>query len=176
MRKSIGIVLQESLLFGASIRENIGYGKLDATDAEIEAAARAAGAHAFITRLSRGYDTVLGERGATLSGGQRQRLAIARAMIRNAPILLLDEPMTGLDRRSQARVERAIDRAAAGRTCLLVTHDLRTAAAADLVLVLHQGRIADAGTHLELMARSHVYQALFHIQPEAEPRSEAVCA
>jgi len=175
MRRSIGVVLQESLLFGASIRENIGYGKLDATDDEIQAAARTAGAHVFITRLSRGYDTVLGERGATLSGGQRQRLAIARAMIRNAPILLFDEPMTGLDRRSQARVERAIDRAADGRTCLLVTHDLRTAAAADLVLVLHQGRIADAGTHEELIAQSQVYRTLFHIQAEGDPRSEALC-
>lgn len=175
LRQSIAIVLQESLLFATSIRDNIGYGKLDAAESEIEAAGRAAGAHAFIMRLPRGYDSVLGERGATLSGGQRQRLAIARAMIRNAPILLFDEPMTGLDRKSQARVERAIDRAAVGRTCLLVTHDLRTAAAADLVLVLHQGRIADAGTHQELIARSDVYRSLFHILPAAELRSEALC-
>lgn len=176
MRRSIGIVMQDSLLAGASIRENIGYGKLDATDADIRTAARTAGAHAFIMALPRGYDTVIGERGATLSGGQRQRLAIARAMIRNAPILILDEPMTGLDRRSQARVERAVDRAATGRTCLVVTHDLRAAAAADLVLVLDRGRIVDAGTHTALAARSQAYRSLFHLQAEAGLPSAAVCA
>jgi ATP-binding cassette, subfamily B, bacterial len=175
MRNAIGIVLQESLLFGATIRENIGYGRLDATDAETEAAARAAGAHSFIVRLPRGYDTVLGERGSTLSGGQRQRLAIARAIIRDASILLFDEPMTGLDRRSQARVERALERAASGRTCLLVTHDLRTAASADRVLVLEQGRIAAAGTHAELIASSEAYRALFHVRAEDAPQEQAAC-
>lgn len=165
LRRSIAIVLQESLIAGISIRDNIAYGKLDATDREIRTAARAANAHAFVTRLPHGYDTVVGERGATLSGGQRQRLALARAMIRDAPILLLDEPMSGLDRRSQARVQRAIARAAKGRSCLVITHDLETAAAADRVLVLHEGRIADSGTHGELLRRSHVYRALLNLDP-----------
>ena len=163
MRREISMVLQESLLFGATVRENIAYGKLDATDAEIEAAARAANAHTFIRRLEGGYDAVLGERGATLSGGQRQRLAIARAMIRDAPILLLDEPMTGLDRRSQSRVQEAIDRLAAGRTTLLITHDVQSASTADRILVLHRGRIADTGTHEELLARSEIYRTLFRL-------------
>jgi ABC-type multidrug transport system fused ATPase/permease subunit len=163
LRRSIAIVLQDSLILGVSIRENIAYGKLDATDAEIEAAARAASAHGFITRLPQGYDTILGERGATLSGGQRQRLAIARAMIRDAPILLLDEPMSGLDRRSQARVQRAIARAARGRTCLIITHDLDTAASADVILVLDQGRIVDSGTHDQLMIRSDAYCRLLNL-------------
>ncbi len=163
MRREISMVLQDSLLFGATVRENIAYGKLDATDAEIEAAARAANAHAFIGRLERGYDTVLGERGATLSGGQRQRLAIARAMIRDAPMLLLDEPMTGLDRRSQSRVQQAIDRLADRRTTLLITHDVQSASTADFILLLHGGRIAEAGTHQELLARSGTYRALFRL-------------
>jgi ATP-binding cassette, subfamily B, bacterial len=163
LRREISMVLQDSLLFGATVRENIAYGKLDASDEEIRRAARAANAHAFIQRLERGYDTVLGERGATLSGGQRQRLAIARAMIRDAPVLLLDEPMTGLDRRSQSRVQVALDRLAAGRTCLLITHDAQSASAADRILVLDEGRIADSGTHQELLARSEVYRTLFRL-------------
>jgi ATP-binding cassette subfamily B protein len=174
LRRAISMVLQDSLLFGATIRENIAYGKLDASDAQIEAAARAAHAHVFIRRLEHGYDTVLGERGATISGGQRQRLAIARAVIRNAPILLLDEPMTGLDRRSQRRVQQAIDRAAARRTCLIITHDVRTAASADRVLVLHQGRIVDDGSHQDLVKRSIVYRDLFRLaQRLREPRESA---
>lgn len=164
LRRSIAVVLQDSLILGASIRENIAYGKLEASDAEIRAAARAAHAHAFIERLPSGYDTVVGERGATLSGGQRRRLAIARAMVRDAPILLLDEPMTGLDRRSQARVQRAIGRAARGRTCLMITHDPMTASGADLVLVLEEGRIVETGTHADLTARSARYRALFNIE------------
>jgi ABC-type multidrug transport system fused ATPase/permease subunit len=174
LRRAVAVVLQDSLILGATIRENIAYGKLDATDAEIEAAARAANAQGFIARLPRGYDTVVGERGATLSGGQRRRLAIARAMIRNAPILLLDEAMTGLDRRSQARVQRAVERAARGRTCMTITHDVQSAASADLVLLLHEGHIADAGTHHELRVRSERYRALFNLKDENVQESEAV--
>lgn len=174
LRQSIAIVLQEPLLLGASVRENIGYGRPDATDEQIQAATAAAGAHAFITRLPGGYDAILGERGATLSGGQRQRLALARAMVRDAPILVLDEPLTGLDRRSRARVQRAIERAAAGRTCILVTHDLETAAAADLVCVLHEGHIVAAGRPADLAARSELFQDLFRIGKPGEQASQAV--
>src|SRR5436309_65528 len=154
LRRQIGLVLQQSLLFGATIRENIAYGRPEASEDEIMAAAKAANAHEFIRQLEDGYDTVIGERGATLSGGQRQRIAIARALIRNAPILILDEPMTGLDVESEAAVRQALDRLMAGKTCLMITHDLPSITDADLVLLLEEGRIIDRGTHSELMARS----------------------
>src|SRR5204863_4896507 len=139
------IVLQDSLLFGESVRENIAYGRLDATTEEIVEAARAAGAHEFIRGLEGGYDTVIGERGGTLSGGQRQRIAIARTFIRDVPILLLDEPMTGLDVESEAAVREALGRLMAGRTSLLITHDLRAAVEADTILMLEDGRIVEEG-------------------------------
>src|SRR5262249_45099948 len=124
LRREIGIVLQDSLLFATTVRENIAYGKLDATEQEIVAAAKAANAHDFILELENGYDTVVGERGTTLSGGQRQRIAIARTFIRNMPILILDEPMTGLDIESESAVREALRRLMAGRTSILITHDL----------------------------------------------------
>src|SRR5207302_3606931 len=139
------LVLQESILFGATIGENIAYGKPEADLQEIVAAARAANADEFIRELENGYDTVIGERGATLSGGQRQRIAIARALIRDAPILILDEPMTGLDAESEATVRQALDRLMTGKTCLMITHDLPSITDADLVLVLEEGRIIDRG-------------------------------
>ena len=160
LRASMAVVLQQTVLFGATVRDNIAYGKLDATDAEIERAARAANAHDFIVALPQHYDTVVGERGATLSGGQRQRLAIARAMIRPATVLLLDEPMTGLDGRTEAQVHEALTRLTAGKTSVLVTHDLRAVADADLVLLMEGGRLVDQGTHDELMARNSTYQLL----------------
>ena len=161
LRRHIGIVLQQSLLFGATIRENIAYGKPQATLQEIEAAARAANADEFICQLEHGYDTVIGERGATLSGGQRQRIAIARALIRDAPVLILDEPMTGLDGESEAKVREALDRLMAGKTCIVITHDLQSVADADQVLVLEGGGIVDRGTHAELAARSGRYRQLY---------------
>ncbi|HXL06417.1 MAG TPA: ABC transporter ATP-binding protein [Gemmatimonadales bacterium] len=161
LRRHIGIVLQQSLLFGATIRENIAYGKPTATLQEIEAAARAANADEFIRQLEHGYDTVIGERGATLSGGQRQRIAIARALIRDAPVLILDEPMTGLDGESEAKVREALDRLMAGKTCIVITHDLQSVADADQVLVLEGGGIVDRGTHAELAARSGRYRQLY---------------
>ncbi len=164
LQRQIGIVLQESVLFGATIRENIAYGNLDATTEEIIAAARAANAHDFIVELEDGYETVVGERGATLSGGQRQRIAIARAVVRNARILILDEPMTGLDVESEAKVREAIDSLMVGKTCFLITHDLHAVPNADLVLVIEEGRIVERGTHGELMAGSERYRQLHELK------------
>ena len=161
LRRHIGLVLQQSILFGATIRENIAYGKPRATAQEIEAAARAANADEFIRELEHGYDTVIGERGATLSGGQRQRIAIARALIRDAPILILDEPMTGLDGESEGKVREALDRLTAGKTSVIVTHDLQSVADADQVLVLDGGSVVDRGTHAELVERSGRYRELY---------------
>lgn len=160
LRSAMTVVLQQTLLFGASIRDNIAYGKLDATDDEVRRAAHGANAHDFIAALPHGYDTVVGAKGTSLSGGQRQRLAIARAMIRPASVLLLDEPMTGLDGRTEAVVHDALARLAAGKTALLVTHDLDTVHDADLVLVVDGGRLVDAGRHTELLVRCPTYRAL----------------
>ena len=164
LRRQIGIVLQDSVLFGATIRENIAYGRLNATDEEIEAAARAANAHEFVVRLEDGYDTVLGERGDTLSGGQRQRIAIARAVIRDARVLILDEPMTGLDVESEARIQEALDRLMVGRTSFLITHDLHAVANADLVLLLEGGRVVEQGHHAELLEWSTRYRRLHDLK------------
>jgi ATP-binding cassette subfamily B protein len=164
LRQQIGIVLQDSILFGTTIKENIVYGKLDASMEEIVAAAKAANAHEFIMELRKGYDTIIGERGGTLSGGQRQRVAIARTFIRNAPILILDEPMTGLDVESEATVREALRRLMAGKTCLLITHDLQAVIDADLILMLDEGRIVDQGTHSELLAKSQHYRNVYELQ------------
>jgi ATP-binding cassette, subfamily B, bacterial len=160
LRRQIALVPQASIVFGASVRENIAYGRPGATDEEIEAAARAANAHGFVTALPDGYDTVLGERGASLSGGQARRLAIARAIVRDASVLILDEPMTGLDGESETAVRQALDRVMAGRTCITITHDLRACADADEVLVVEGGRIVARGTHRELLAGNLSYRRL----------------
>ena len=143
LREQIAIVLQETALFATTIRDNIAYGRLDATDEEIVAAAKAACAHEFIERLPEGYDTVVGERGSTLSGGQRQRIAIARAIVRDAPVVVLDEPTTGLDAVSERAVREALGRLMRGRTCILVTHDMEALSLADRVLVLRDGELAE---------------------------------
>jgi len=173
LRAQVSVVLQDSLLFAASVRDNIACSAPGVTPAEVEAAARLANADDFIRALPQGYDTVLGERGMTLSHGQRQRLAIARAAIRQVPLLLLDEPTTGLDEANERAVVEALWRLARGRTTFLVTHDLRLAARADLILYLERGGIAERGTHDELMALGGHYAALDRLQaahgPSAAP-------
>jgi len=172
LRREIGIVLQDSLLFATTVRENIAYGKLDATEQEIVAAARAANAHDFIMELESGYETVVGERGTTLSGGQRQRIAIARTFIRNMPILILDEPMTGLDIESESAVREALRRLMAGRTSILITHDLEAASEAGLILLLAEGRIIEQGAHQELLARNGPYRDLWEFRGRPITASE----
>lgn len=164
LRPQISVVLQESLLFAATIRENIAYGVAGVSAGEIEAAARLANAHDFIAALPQGYDTPVGERGATLSGGQRQRIAIARAALRPSPILILDEPTTGLDSANEQAVVAALKRLAQGRTTFLITHDLSLATQADQVLYLEQGQVTEQGTHGDLMAKNGSYATLFRMQ------------
>lgn len=164
LRPQISVVLQESLLFAATIRENIAYGVIGVSDQEIEAAARLANAHEFIMALPEGYATIVGERGSTLSGGQRQRVAIARAAIRHTPILILDEPTSGLDNANEQAVAEALRRLAQNRTTFLITHDLHLATPADHILYLEQGQILEQGSHSELMEHNGPYAALFHMQ------------
>ncbi len=174
LRTQLSVVLQENILFGVSVHENIACSVPYATAAEVEGAAKLAGAHGFIMRLPEGYDTVLGERGATLSGGQRQRLAIARAALRQAPILILDEPTVGLDEENERYVQEALETLARGRTTLLVTHDLSLAARADRVVYLERGRVLEAGRHAELLRRGGRYASLYRLQLSTREREEAV--
>ena len=164
LRRQISIVLQESVLFGVSVRDNIAYGSLGATDEEIETAARMANAHDFIMALPQGYDTPLGERGAMLSGGQRQRIAIARAAIRKAPIVILDEPTVGLDNENEHAVTQALERLTEGCTTFLITHDLRASIRADQILYIEKGKILEHGVHSELMRLGKRYAALYQLQ------------
>lgn len=164
LRSQVSVVLQESVLFSTSIRDNIAYGKLGATDEEIEGAARAAKIHDYIASLPDGYATVVGERGATLSGGQRQRIAIARAMIGDSPILLLDEPTTGLDAKTEDLVMEALRQLMAGRTTIVVTHRLPIIRAADQILVIDGGRVVERGVHAELLRLNGRYRRLFDLQ------------
>jgi ATP-binding cassette subfamily B protein len=173
LRKQIGVVLQDSLLFAETVRENIRYGRAGASDAEVEAAARLANAHEFVTAMPQRYDTALGERGVTLSGGQRQRLAIARTALRDAPILLLDEPTTGLDEENQRVVMAALDRVSAGRTTVFVTHDLTLASRADVIFYLDGGRVAESGTHKELVALGGRYAGMYRLQSLRSPGGAA---
>ena len=161
LREQISIVLPNSLLFAASIRDNIGYGAASASFAEIEQAARLANAHDFIMAMPNGYDTELGERGVTLSSGQQQRIAIARAALRQSPILILDEPTTGLDRSNEQAVIEALGKLARGRTVIMITHDLDLAARADQIVFLENGSIIEQGSHAELLGRGGPYAALF---------------
>lgn len=169
LRRSIAYVSQHPYLFEGSIRDNIRYGREDATDAEIEQAARLAEADAFIRQLPQGYDTPMGENGATLSGGQRQRLSIARALVRNAPVLLLDEATSALDNESEAKVQKALTNAMSGRTTIVIAHRLSTVISADRIIVMEQGRLVEQGTHAGLLADPNsLYARFYQLQEERE--------
>jgi ATP-binding cassette subfamily B protein len=164
VRAQVGLVPQETIIFGESARENIRYGRPGASDAEIEAAARAAAADEFIVRLPEGYDTFLGEKGARLSGGQKQRIAIARAILKNPPILLLDEATSSLDSESERLVQDALEHLMRQRTTLVIAHRLATAINSDRIVVIDQGRIAGIGRHEELLRDNALYARLAALQ------------
>jgi ATP-binding cassette subfamily B protein len=169
LRRSIGVVFQESMLFNRTIRDNLRIGDPDATDAEVEAACRAADAHEFIVRQPQGYDTMIGERGATLSGGQRQRLAIARALLKNPPILILDEATSALDTATETRVGRALKTLMTDRTTFIIAHRLSTVRDADEILVFDGGRIVERGSFQELLARKGRFATLVESQLAPAP-------
>ena len=173
LRSLFGVVTQETILFHDSIRSNIAYGRPDIPLEEIEQAAKTAYAHNFISKMENGYDTVIGDRGAKLSGGQRQRLVIARAILKNPPILVFDEATSALDSESEAEVQAAIDKLLEGRTSFVIAHRLSTIQHADTILVLDEGRIVETGSHEELYQKGGVYRRLSDLQFSKKPDSDA---
>lgn len=176
LRKQIGIVLQTSLLFSATIAENIAYGQPGAAQEQIEAAARAAQAHDFILDLPEGYQTVVGEKGITLSGGQRQRIAIARALLLDPRILILDDSTSSVDTETERLIQQALDELMEGRTTFVIAHRLSTIRRADLIAVMDQGRIVERGTHQELLERSGLYRQIYELQLKSQEDSQKISA
>jgi ABC-type multidrug transport system fused ATPase/permease subunit len=164
LRRQIGIVLQTSLLFSTTVRENIAYGNPQASMDEIVAAAKAAQAHEFIQELPDGYETVVGERGITLSGGQRQRVAIARALLLNPRILILDDSTSSVDTQTEQQIQRALVNLMKGRTTFVIAHRVSTVHRADVILVMDEGQIVEQGTHAELLARGGLYRDIYELQ------------
>jgi subfamily B ATP-binding cassette protein MsbA len=172
LRGAIGLVPQEPALFSGTIRENIAYARPDASLADIEQAARAAHAHEFIVRLPETYETIVGERGVKLSGGQRQRIAIARAILKDPRVLILDEATSSLDNESERLIEDALERLLVGRSTLIIAHRLSTVRRADRLVVMDHGRVAEEGSHAELLARGGLYARLYQFQfREEEPEA-----
>jgi ATP-binding cassette subfamily B protein len=164
LRGAVGLVSQDVFLFHGTVRQNIAYGRPDASDAEIERAAELAEASGFIAELHAGYDTVVGERGQKLSGGQRQRLSIARAILVNPPVLVLDEATSSVDNETEAAIQRSLDRVSRDRSAIVIAHRLSTVRGADRIHVLDRGQVAEAGTHEELLAADGIYASLWRVQ------------